>query len=1236
MKNKKYIVHAILSSLLFSLAVILSFVTSTNSVVRSYSESKVYTFTLDNSNYGFLPTSSGSGTSTQVNSPRTSNGNPIIFSYTNAQQRNTRIRLAANSGALANNTPFSGLRAITIKTYSGAVSLCYGDSTSSYCDPIQVTSEVRYEIDSKPYFKITAGTSIAQITYITVEYTCDGSGELDPVQPHVHNGYHYLAKEPTQFEPGNKEFYACSECEYVSLTKEDEGTYVDTVLTYELPPEHIAYIAPSMLRQPAQYPYPIAVSLAIPSSGYEADPTGVVDATSTIQSALNYVSSLGGGTLYISSGKYLISSQIHIPSRVTLVGEFNGPDADDYGTVFLCTMPHSGTDIVAESAQIVVFSNAGINGVTFYYPNQDVTSVTTYGYTVYAYHNLAASLSNLLFINSYNGISVNDVNDAGGGELVCIENIYGTFLNNAISGYYQSDAGNWNNINISPSYYENAISEYRCSNVTALYKYTRTNLVALTLGDLDDFSFDHINIDNAKIGIYFPVEVVRPLQAFWGLLNDVNISDCLTGVYATRLFSGCGVIFTHSSLGKVINVATEGVLKLSKCRYDELLSTGDTIIEYGSETYQVTPAHDDSHVFNIPARVYYIDSLDTTGVNDVSSALQTEINKCTDGGVIVIKNGTYRLNNPISVPANTMLTSFANSFSRTTNTESQNELVKFISYSDEACVKLSKNAGINGIRMYNVYRDPDMAYNLLSNSNTDSFVMVKALDDGCFALNSEASYTFTGFDFTGSSNHYIKYCYGSAYETFIKASESGKLISSLTNLTFLARNCLHDFAQDNLTALNKYYNFEDDSKEEAHDKARDITRTYCTMIKLTGGNEQVLGCFSYGIKTLIESNNASLLALNTSQDNLKDTSYMYIINGGDAKIVSSVRVFGSSFNLISGHLEAYGRLDFINKYEKYYNSSSSTDDSPDSPIRGLDEDVLSYCESTTGFSNATRNSSYKVQGSYSLRANSTGNPAIFYRFSARDISSYMRHGYLRFYIYIANISSKGNEYSVELTSSNNCDADEITYNFMDQVTKTGWNEIIVKLSSMSNSVGTFNPSALNYFRFYANGTNCYHYLDYISFFHEPISNNEIILSECESLSGSGAVTLSDFRMEGSYSYQSTDTTNATFVYMFNNTDISAYMSTGSLSFYFYVPNRDTLGDVVYVELTSSGIWDNQEITCNVKPYILEDGWNHVQIPLSSFYQSGEGTFDSTKLNFFRLYTLNSDSYFYLDDIRLVK
>ena len=1212
------------------------------------SETEGYVLTLNSSNCGFIPTIRSSGQSTNANSPKTLDGNPIVFAFDTAIKTNNYAMTIGSSGSIANITALTGLFSIVVNYSGGQCQLSYGNSYNGYIDSINIQSNVRYEMNYMTHFKVSnVGNVDSNITSIALRYSCGNQEELEPIMSHTHHGYHYLAKEPTSNKPGNVEFYACDECQYVSLTKEDSGTYIDATLAYDLPSNHIAYLAPlynlhnEYLRNPPQYPYPIAVSMELPNATYNFDKTGTSDCSSIIQEALNNLALAGGGTVYIPTGKYRLDNHLIIPNRITLVGDFYGPNASDYGTVFLCYKSHSGSAALHEDSQVHLNSNTAINGITFYYPNQNVTSVTEYGYTLSVYGNAAANIANILCINSYNGIAINNPT-SGGGELANIENVYGTFLKNGISAYSQTDVGFWNNINMSPSYYANANSQYRCNNSEALYKYTRANLTALTLGDLDDYGLQHINVDNAKIGIYFPLECKRPLQAYWGFLNDVNLTDCLTGVVSRGIYSQGAAVFTHSVLGDIVNTSPNGMLKLAKCSYDKIMGEGKTVIETGSKYYEAAPIIDDTNTYNIPNYLYYFDSFDARGITDISVALQAEINKIYTGGLIVLKNGTYRLDNPITIPNNTMITSFGASYTRSAYGEGSNELVKFISYSDDACVKLGNYSGINGIRIYNAYKDPATAKSKLENSQSDSFVAVKGIGNHSFAINTEASYTFTSFDFSNVSNHYVKYCYGASYQTFVKAGVNGKIIASLSNMSFISRASVAACAVDNQEALTEYASFESGDKQDKMEEVRTLLRTYTTMIEVNNSShELLLNCFAYGYKCLVNTSNSTVLAVNTSIDYLLDNNYSYVIDGGDVTVINTFRVFGKSFNRISGHLKMYGRFDFSMKRESYYDSNVSTSD-PYNPLPAqATVQNLSKCESNTGVSGASRNNSVKHSGSYSWRASNKVNPAIEYSFSEIDISSFYQRGFLRLYVYCASISNKGHNCTIELTSSGQFDVEEITFDVSPQIKETGWNEVIVELSTASRgSPGTvFDNTRCNYFRFFVLDSNCYYYVDDIDFLYATENEDKIILNECENTTNLTGASLNDFSMYGDYCWYSNNSHNIVFYFTFGPVDISSYMEVGYLSFYFYCPDRDNLGTQLCVELTSSGTWDQNEITVlHLESYVQKDGWNEIKIPLSTFVRgSGSSSlFNPTSCNFFRLFTLNSESHFYLDHIMITK
>ena len=234
---------------LFSLAATLgvaALITVNNNVFPLESDVEGYSLTLDSSNCGFIPDSRSSGQSNNSNSPTTSKGNRIAFYYTYAMKQNGyAMNLNGSNGSIANVTPLTGLFSVLVNYVGGQCQLSYGNSYNNYTSSINIQSGVRYEINYVTHFKITAiGSASTNISNITARYSCGPQGDLSPTMTHTHHGYHYLAKEPTSSKPGNKEFYACDECQYVSLVKEDDGNYIDAVLAYSLPTNHIAYLAP--------------------------------------------------------------------------------------------------------------------------------------------------------------------------------------------------------------------------------------------------------------------------------------------------------------------------------------------------------------------------------------------------------------------------------------------------------------------------------------------------------------------------------------------------------------------------------------------------------------------------------------------------------------------------------------------------------------------------------------------------------------------------------------------------------------------------------------------------------------------------------------------------------------------------------------------------------------------------------------------------------------------------------
>ena len=185
-----------------------------------------YTLTLNSSNCSFIPAvRKSAGQSDSNNSPSTTMGNKIVFKYTFAMRKSGyAMNLSSSTGSISNITALTGLYSIMVNYTNGECQLSFGNNVDSYTTSTNIESGVRYDVSSATHFKITAvGSANTNITSITAKYLCDVQEDLPPVMSHTHHGIHYLAKEPTGTTPGNREFYTCDECQYVSLVKEDDG-----------------------------------------------------------------------------------------------------------------------------------------------------------------------------------------------------------------------------------------------------------------------------------------------------------------------------------------------------------------------------------------------------------------------------------------------------------------------------------------------------------------------------------------------------------------------------------------------------------------------------------------------------------------------------------------------------------------------------------------------------------------------------------------------------------------------------------------------------------------------------------------------------------------------------------------------------------------------------------------------------------------------------------------------------
>ena len=824
-----------------------------------------------------------------------------------------------------------------------------------------------------------------------------------------------------------------------------------------------------------------AVVADIIATDYGADPTGMTDSTSAIQLALNSAKTLGGGTVFLPIGKYIVSSTIHIPNYVSLVGDWNKPNADnteedfDYGTVILA-MPTTLTSSKPQDKPLFnVGESSGIVGVTFYYVEQDPASVKNYGYTVYANAPSTATLRNLTFLNSAYGIGVS-LNEIAN-ELVNLENIYGTFLYNAVHHNATTDVGFYDNINVSAKYWKNAAKGYKCSNAASLDTFINNNLTAMILGDLDDQLISNITIDGGKIGIKFTTGI-RDAAGFWGLVHKANIT-CQTGVYADYFNAVCGVAFTDSNVGIIENNSPVGCIKMSNSTYQK--SGSGRVVQEGGSVAK-SNIEELSLEFSTSERLFVANTLVTGGTTDNSEKLQILLNSIgSEGGILLVPNGIYRLNSSVVVPKNVEIRSSQSVFSRSSHTQTARNGVIFVSYVTGATFTLKDNAGIVGVRIWHAKNDFLTAQAALNSGTYPNDISIKADGTGAYAYMNESVGAYVGYDFSSCDNHILKSNYGLSYVNFIKAGgENGVITQCLANPNFMSRTSVMNYMDSSVALVDNWKKIKN-SGETNEDFAilRDnIGRTYTKMVRLENAkNEVALGVFCYGEAGLFDMVNATATLINTSLDYLLMDKYVYELSGGSCNIIGSLRVYGISLKVNSGTMTAYGRIAFGEVKEKAYNSSVSLVDEVEYVSANAKRKTLFNCDAWTSPFNVSRNTNktYVIEGNASWRWKTT---TFEGKFESIDISEY-KQGYLHFYVYCSDISQIGTEGQIEITSSGVCDVNEYNWKLMQYVTKTGWNEIWLDLWGAGTTGGAADLSKINFMRIYTINATATFYIDNI-------------------------------------------------------------------------------------------------------------------------------------------------------------
>ena len=172
---------------------------------------------------------------------------------------------------------------------------------------------------------------------------------------------------------------------------------------------------------------------------------GKTDDTLAFQKALDQAGEKGGIVL-VPPGQYRLNGVISVPEGVTLEGVWHGPHTSqlDKGSTLLA---YAGRDEEDSKPFISLKTDSTLEGVTIFYPEQNVTDIHPYPWTIQGqgqnyniidvtianafngvdcgtFHNEGHNLRNVLMCALRRGVLIDQCTDVGRLENVHLHNVY--------------------------------------------------------------------------------------------------------------------------------------------------------------------------------------------------------------------------------------------------------------------------------------------------------------------------------------------------------------------------------------------------------------------------------------------------------------------------------------------------------------------------------------------------------------------------------------------------------------------------------------------------------------------------------------------------------------------------------------------------------------------------------------------------------------------------------------------
>lgn len=673
-------------------------------------------------------------------------------------------------------------------------------------------------------------------------------------------------------------------------------------------------------------PRPIIADVVATEAPYFADPTGKSDATDAIRRALNDVGAAGGGTVFLPIGRYSVRGSITVPSHCALIGDWLDPrEGSAHGTVILADVPSIDAPL---PALFDLGGSAGVMGLTVLYPNQTLTSPKPYPFTFYTNgigdHFMLSSVQNCTVLGGYRGIGA-CVAEENPHEQFTVDGFFASCLSVGAEVYNQSDVGTWKNVFLSPRFWAQMGEEAGAPTLDDLRTYMRAHTTGLRLGDLEWTEFAGLTIEDCRIGMHI---VKGKRIEFAGSVYDARISGCEIGMQVDRIDDRWGMVLAASSIeGSVCSIRhnARGVVKMTDVTLTgPVEGEGELLFGKGRVPKDFLPVRTSCVQENGGLHV-----CDRAG-EDISESLSELLSSASEGDVVYLPAGIYRLSRPIVIPGGVELRGGALPVRGLGGEKTGVVLITDLRGDEHSPALITlggDGAAISGIQIVWNKNGPHTLH------STPYAIRGRGREVRC--INCSIAGASYGVDFSGCDRHSIKKLSTLCYRNAILAGGEGGVIEGcLQNGTVLTRMTAPD-AEGMISESRIFEELFPITRRGLPPMKRDERcgppignvrpnertekpeeRRGCVYLRLRGAkDETVFNTFAYGVGSLLLAEGSEGLRLcNLGADNIAHPQMIF--KESTACGVNLMRYNGSSFEIHGGEISLLNRLTILDKYEE--------------------------------------------------------------------------------------------------------------------------------------------------------------------------------------------------------------------------------------------------------------------------------------------------------------------------------